>query len=790
VVGRAKREFEACQQQQLLNRLYSDPKGFWNTYKGKGPTRLPATLEECTAKFRALFGAAPEGEGLQALPRAPASAEDIARAADLNAPITGGEVSWALGKMMRNKAAIGAPAEFFSEAWVVTEDERGKLQQQYVLEGVLTQLFNMVLFGAYPEAWRTSALSPVPKNRADTASLDGFRGIAVGEVLPKIYALILNARLDAWAEARPGTRARGQAGFRSGRGTPDNALVLRHLIDSAAGRQAPLYVAFIDFEKAYDKVCRGLMWRVLEGMGVHGAMLGTLRDMYASVRLQVRAGGELGEPFASHVGVKQGCPLSPLLFGLFMDRLEPWLEAQCPTEGAALAGQLVRALLYADDVALVATSPGGLQSLLNALDRFCQDNGMVVNRKKSQVVVFGSRFPGGARAPRSWCCGALELERVPGYLYLGLWFADDSTPASRRPLRGALPSAVAKAQGVMNHMLARAQALKLSNTNALGHLFDALVKSVACSGCEVWAVDTLVGPAKSGKWGTGEAETKLQYAFLQRVWGVGKSTPRTPLLLEAGRTPLAVFWLRMAVKIWNKALARPADDLLGQAVREGASARAPGSWARALTDALGYLGLSWLGADGEPCAVDRAEATRAAEDRWLAEYRKPLPGPADVWAQGPRAVRAAPNDYSTGFRALVYTSWFQTEGGWRRRESAAFHLNERGQIEAVMRFRLGAHRLAVTEGRFGSNRRDRNERLCQCCKQGVEDELHLFECPAYEGLRARYPRLCATPAGGWTDADFRARMKATTKERWMELAGFLLGCYKLRDRILLSPPEA
>lgn len=72
------------------------------------------------------------------------------------------------------------------------------------------------MFGAYPSAWRTSALPPVPKHRADTSSLDGFRGIAVGEVLAKVHALILNGRLDAWAEARPGTRAWGQAEFRQG----------------------------------------------------------------------------------------------------------------------------------------------------------------------------------------------------------------------------------------------------------------------------------------------------------------------------------------------------------------------------------------------------------------------------------------------------------------------------------------------------------------------------------------------------------------------------------------------
>ena len=69
-------------------------------------------------------------------------------------------------------------------------------------------------------------------------------------------------------------------------------------------------------------------------------------------------------------GVKQGCPLSPLLFGLYIDLLERKLWA-IMTDAPKLHTLLVPILLFADDVILMATSLHGLQKQLDALSRFC-----------------------------------------------------------------------------------------------------------------------------------------------------------------------------------------------------------------------------------------------------------------------------------------------------------------------------------------------------------------------------------------------------------------------------------
>ena len=78
----------------------------------------------------------------------------------------------------------------------------------------------------------------------------------------------------------------------------------------------------------------------------------------------------------------QGDPFSPLLFGLYLDRLESYLSSRYPDVGPELGGQRVRTLLYADDAALLSDTPEGLQELLDGLASFSGENGLTVNAAK------------------------------------------------------------------------------------------------------------------------------------------------------------------------------------------------------------------------------------------------------------------------------------------------------------------------------------------------------------------------------------------------------------------------
>ena len=113
--------------------------------------------------------------------------------------------------------------------------------------------------------------------------------------------------------------------------------------------------------------------------------------------------------------------MSPTLFGLYIDDFAEGLLAEVGSEGAALptweAGAHVPPLFYADDQALLATSPEGLRKQLSYLANYCAAWGLTVNTAKTKVVVYATAAP--RTVPEFHYDGAV-VERVPTFQYLGV----------------------------------------------------------------------------------------------------------------------------------------------------------------------------------------------------------------------------------------------------------------------------------------------------------------------------------------------------------------------------------
>jgi hypothetical protein len=143
----------------------------------------------------------------------------------------------------------------------------------------------------------------------------------------------------------------------------DHSIALRCIIEKVWEKKEEAFCCFVDFKKAFDTVPRDKLWYRMEKLGVPIHLRATIHRLYEEVKVKIRTSAGIFESFRSDIGVKQGCPLSPTLFGLYIDKLEKWLNSQ-EGDGALLGDFVIRLLLYVDDLILIAKSALGLQEHL------------------------------------------------------------------------------------------------------------------------------------------------------------------------------------------------------------------------------------------------------------------------------------------------------------------------------------------------------------------------------------------------------------------------------------------
>jgi len=139
--------------------------------------------------------------------------------------------------------------------------------------------FNCFLAEGFPEALSTGVVHALFKG-GDASKFDNYKGITVGPILAKLFAMIFNKRLSEWVEQH-GLRAKGQARFRKDYRTTNQLFILRTLIEQSKAKKKPLYCCFLDLKKAFDTMPCEALWQVLVGLGVKGRFLRCLQAMYA-----------------------------------------------------------------------------------------------------------------------------------------------------------------------------------------------------------------------------------------------------------------------------------------------------------------------------------------------------------------------------------------------------------------------------------------------------------------------------------------------------------------------------
>ena len=142
-----------------------------------------------------------------------------------------------------------------------------------------------------------------------------------------------------------------------------------------------MYLAFVDLSKFFYPINRDILFYELLKYGVSAPVYKVIKSMYSTTKYRVRIDGHFSSNVFGH-GVKQVCPMSPILSNVFQNDLHGIFDNGCdPVEAWFIC---IYRISWADDLLLVSNSKNGLQQCLNQLHTYCEKLGLVVNTNKTK----------------------------------------------------------------------------------------------------------------------------------------------------------------------------------------------------------------------------------------------------------------------------------------------------------------------------------------------------------------------------------------------------------------------
>ena len=145
-----------------------------------------------------------------------------------------------------------------------------------------------------------------------------------------------------------------------------------------------LYCAFVDLKRAFDSINRNCLWYKIYRLGLNGKLLRVIKDMYTKVKSCVRVNNSYSDFFDNYIGLMQGEIISPIMFAMFLEDLELFLQDPNHS-GIQIDDLMLVILLFADDQIVFGDSPLDLQCKLNRLKEYCDSWGLEVNCTKTKT---------------------------------------------------------------------------------------------------------------------------------------------------------------------------------------------------------------------------------------------------------------------------------------------------------------------------------------------------------------------------------------------------------------------
>ena len=518
-----------------------------------------------------------------------------------------------------------------------------------------------------------------------------YRGICISSAILKLITSLVFERLQAKTD-KLNILKKNQIGFIKYSRTSDHLLTIKSIVKKyvTVGKKK-IYTCFVDFRKAFDSVWHEGLFQKLENIGLHGKILQFVKAIYKSTKCAVKYDDKLTQFFHVTKGVRQGCPLSPLLFNLYVNDLIKQIDISSKSS-ISLNEVNINTLMYADDLVVLAHSETELQEKMNILSTFCNEWKLEINTKKTKCMVFNR---GNSLCKSNILVNGNVIDNVKQFKYLGFTLMAKNCNFSNMPLELSI-----KAKRAIFALNNKIKLSKLPTYLAI-KIFSAQIAPILLYGSEIWAPYTKYDLKN---WEKCEVE-KVHTQFLKRILGCDIHSPNHMIRAEVGKRPLIYDVITRSV-LYIKHV----DSIAG-------------SFANT---ALDY------------------EASLEDETNILSLVRQFTPYYKETNYLTPKSKYEIKQNIKH-----VYDEFWKLQLSAMSKSDTYLHIKEHVSFEkylsavknqhhkiALSRFRMSCHPLMIEKGRHYKPPLERINRKCPNCKNQIEDECHfLITCQLYKNER-------------------------------------------------------
>lgn len=271
----------------------------------------------------------------------------------------------------------------------------------------ITNLFNSILYsGQIPEQFTHSNIILLHK-KGDKSEINNYRPISLISHLYKLFIKVIHNRIRGQLDQHQPVE---QAGFRPSFSTTDHLFTLNQIIEKYNEYHKPLYLAFVDYSKAFDSLKHTAIFTSLRSQGINETYIKLLELIYRASTASVKLLSP-GPSFCIEKGVKQGDPLSPNLFTCTLEEVFRELTVSWSSKGVVIGSKRLTNLRFADDIVLFASTSAELQQMLQDLSMASREVGLHMNMTKTQTMTNSTK--------RRVEVDGQALHYVDEYIYLG-----------------------------------------------------------------------------------------------------------------------------------------------------------------------------------------------------------------------------------------------------------------------------------------------------------------------------------------------------------------------------------